>query len=565
MKRFVGVSDFNTVLSETREFDDMCLLVEEGLDLDISIPLSIVGSVDVDTGHREIENALSIVGINRIGANARPIFSPHDMKFDVFCRGDFFINRQPVVRFELPSIGANMMDSEMLTNMTVHAETGNLIFGQLRKAGVIGGMRKRLPGDEVVQFVVYTATRRVVVLYDTDCIRLLATGGPACYRKFEGKYYLLNGEPTDDFSWVIHEYAMPTDVMCEDDDPLLVNVDGLDYEIMPDKVVNLDAMDLQHSIVDVDQIGEGVCSYDVVSPTSVRFVGERKTSRRLLKSHRVVDYFSKVTIRDIKPYLPTTALKYHQMEYKIVKPQNFFKYTQAVCSGELHSRFNWLTADVDMHGNPTVFGSMRANNETTASPNTIIKYLNRCHQFTMFGQRLMSRTIFPLVTHVHNNVVFSNYPIQLDRQVVVIVEYGLNPRMDEIFDSCIRKGRIGSPYYILYCSRTKDAIGKIGSGTVPKLFAPLSGCRIRLMIKYLSPNYATRSDRLAAALHMREREMALLMSGRPDLFLSQKRGGVIFWSLTPTACTSDRVTRITELEPQFETENGKLKLSTILN
>jgi len=574
MKRFVEFDDCDFGMVEQDSLFELADMARDGLATAMELPLTTVGNVSMSTGHEKIESTLMMVGLRRVGATGRPEFHKHRQRFDVFSRGDFFFEKQAVVRFELPVIGAGILDSGMLTNVVVNAETGKLVFGQHKDASVIGGVRRRLPGEEVVQFVVHTSTRRVVILYSCDRISILSTGGPAVYRKYQNKYYLINGEPTLDFPWHSNDYAQPTsevlqfdDESDDDDDngdnPFNMSMDCIDYDVFPDRIVNLDSEDVVSASVVADLVPEGVSSYEILSPTTVRHVGVELVNRPYVFARNIVKHYVRPLCKDVRRYLPQVALKQVEMSYKFAGTDDPIEYVHCVSGSGLYARYSWNVRGIDITNTKSMYTQMRDDGHACVTPLLMMKYNNDNNAFILNGARLMSRVMFPRTLMSSANISFSNYPLLNDRQVILVVEHGLYPRVDSLFDASIRKGKSGNPYYILYCSDdyVVSGIGLI----IPKMLHPLSGNHIRRLISLLSPNYAIVSSQLAASVDMKEREMCHMMGGRPDLFCHQLRRGKMYWALSYTTCGSDRVVKIYDLNVVPDDVRSRCNITRILN
>jgi len=572
MKRFVEFDDCDFGMVEQDSLFELADIARSGLSTAMELPLSTVGSVSMSTGHEKIESTFMMVGLRRVGAIGRPEFHAHRQRFDVLSRGDFFFEKQAVVRFELPVIGAGILDSGMLTNVVVNVETGKLVFGQHKDASVIGGVRRRLPGVEVVQFVVHTSTRRIVVLYDHDKIRILKTGGPAVYRKYQNMYYLLNGEPTIDFPWHSNDYAQPTtevsqlDDESDDDDgdnPFNMSMDCVDFDVLPDRIVNLDSEDIISASVVADLVPEGVSSYEILSPNAVKHVGLELVNRPYVLARNIMKHYVRPLCKDVCRFLPQVALKQIDMSYKFAGTDDPIKYVHCVSGCGLYARYSWNVRGVDITQTKNLYTQMKDDGHECVTPLLLMKYHNDNNSFILNGDRLMSRVMFPRTIMSSGNVSFSNYPLLNDRQVILVVEHGLYPRVDSLFDASIRKGVSGNPYYILYCS-DDHVVNGIGL-MIPKMLHPLSGGHIRRLIHLLSPNYAIVSSQLAASVDMKEREMCYMMGGRPDLFCHQFRRGKIYWALSYTTCGSDRVVKIYDLDVIPTDVRSRCNITRILN
>jgi len=196
-----------------------------------------------------IEYALATVGLVRVGM--RPFeasYVPHERNFDVFSTGEFLLDNEIVLRVEVPTLGAETLSASKVSSMAVATSRGCLVWGQTTVNSVVGGVRKKIDGREVVQFIVVTSTRRVAFMYDTDRIWQVTAVSPAVYERVDDVYHTLIGEPCIEVQAKSHPWMNPVreevqGILESEAEGVIVNINGLDYRCKTDVGVTLQLTD----------------------------------------------------------------------------------------------------------------------------------------------------------------------------------------------------------------------------------------------------------------------------------------------------------------------------------
>jgi len=185
----------------------------------------------------KIEYALAMVGIRRLGvAPFTPRFSSHERRFDVFSTGHFLLDDEWINRIDVPSLGAETLSAANCTSMAVGTATGCLVWGQSTVNHVIGGVREKLDGNEVVQFVVHTSTRKVAFIFDVDRVWQVTATKPAVYERVGNVYNVLIGDACPEVNSRVHQWNNPVreeleSLVDKNVEGVVLNINGLDYRV----------------------------------------------------------------------------------------------------------------------------------------------------------------------------------------------------------------------------------------------------------------------------------------------------------------------------------------------
>jgi len=190
------------------------------------------------------DGVLAEVGILKAGFRY-PVgkFTPHARNFSIFSTGYYSYKQQLVRSFSLPPMSAELISSGILTSMSFESGAGVLNYGQSQTTYTCGGVRGKIDGQEVIQFVVRTDSYVHAFLYDTDrIIRLENVYEPARYEKKDGRYYLLGGSPAAELNAVPHPWYYPTHEGIEHSrthEGVILNVNGLEYKVKDQRSATL--------------------------------------------------------------------------------------------------------------------------------------------------------------------------------------------------------------------------------------------------------------------------------------------------------------------------------------
>jgi len=189
-----------------------------------------------------IETALLLAGIKRIGAGTSITakYVPHNRNFTVFSSGDFTYKGTPIVRVDVPPLGAETLSTHYLNSSSIWADHGCIVNATSKVAMTISGVRQKLDGVEVVQFALLLATGEVVhVMYDTDDVYSVEAQNPAIYERVGDDLFLIRG---DSRKCIRHPFLSPVRAAIDTidcGDGVIVNANGFDYRIKTEPTVTL--------------------------------------------------------------------------------------------------------------------------------------------------------------------------------------------------------------------------------------------------------------------------------------------------------------------------------------
>jgi len=190
-----------------------------------------------------IESALLLAGIRRVSAASQiqAAYVPHNRNFHVFSSGDFMYNGIPIIRVDVPPLGAETLSMHYLNSTSVWTDHGCIVNATSKVAMSVVGVRQKLDGVEVVQFAVLLATGEVIhVRYDTDNVYVVEAPGPAVYERVGDDLFIIRGEGKNICK--PHPFTVPVRAAIDKfncEDGVIINANGFDYRVKTEPTVTL--------------------------------------------------------------------------------------------------------------------------------------------------------------------------------------------------------------------------------------------------------------------------------------------------------------------------------------
>lgn len=378
-----------------------------------------------------IETALLLAGIKRIGAGTKitPGYIPHNRNFSVFASGDFTYKGTPIVRVDVPPLGAETLSTHYLNSSSIWADHGCIVNATSKVAMAITGVRQKLDGIEVVQFALLLATGEVVhVCYDTDDVYFVEAQGPAVYERVGDDLFLIRGEGR---RFVRHPFFTPVrEALNKIDcgDGVIVNANGFDYRIKSEPTVTLhtafgcttDNNDYRYSVVngpapdgfgDFSPINEKSVEFKTIRTDRTRADGHSSVVREL-KSPALSLFVSKLPKG---PVVEVTDVDLHVPYYEDIQ-----EYRSASLLSARMGPMTWNGSDM---------GSLITSSDVAKRVAIINGYVNRdlidkyCYNNNIFCNGAMvypTRRDVPTVRFKQCGMNFSTVPFRRNNLIVTM-------------------------------------------------------------------------------------------------------------------------------------------------
>jgi hypothetical protein len=220
-----------------------------------------------------IIEALATVNIRPLGVKVEAKFSPHGRKFHSMFAYRMICNGYLVRTFHLPPMGANTLTT--LKGVTLPTDKSSV-------GACLGGIRAKIDGVEVVQFVVETVEGyEYTYRYDRDSIDEVESGAPALLERVGDKYYLLEGHPPQDLDVIEHDWYDPVkeayhEIMKQpESDGIIADIAGVAYKVKSIGDITIHkASCLIQDVIDGSQV-EGCVDIDIDAPKPYHIIRER--------------------------------------------------------------------------------------------------------------------------------------------------------------------------------------------------------------------------------------------------------------------------------------------------
>lgn len=494
--------------------------------LDDNVQEKFIDCSPIDDEFSNFESALAMVGLLRIGGVKRePNFFPHRGQFEIFIGNDFIFNGEIVIKIDLPSIGYESLNGEIANNLSI-GNRGQHVYGNSHNANVVGGIRPVIPGILVVQFLVYTATRKYVVLYDYDRVRLLDCGGPATY-KYDafGRYNLLGGEPSVDLRWDIHPFCqMSTNAVPDKSVPVELNINGMSYVIMPDRVANIQVDDINATTFH-GEVKLGMHSY-LVTKDGLLHRGSYRPDRVIMDNESLSGFIKLPLVADVLSLCSDEERKPIEVNYKIPVSETIIDYVKERASIDNLGPREWTVSRGPKYINE-LLDKARLDLIEVITPNCLTKLANQVGSFLLKSKLTKVGLYSPLIQYSTPTKMYSSHPFRGVKQKTLIIDVNKNPSIRNHYDRAIRCSSQGK-YVILYVAlRQQMQLPSLSNYTNPVSLPP----------RFLNELIESLSDRsqcgaqLAIAFNLPLRLLLLYMDRRRDLFVPRLYNDRVYWRL----------------------------------
>jgi len=181
-----------------------------------------------------VASALAVIGVQVAGYDATPKFTPMIREWGVVLATPMVREGKYVTSVQLPVMGAETMQKAHIKSVAVQGSVP-LTHAIDQVSGVIAGIRPKLDGYEVMQFVLHYATGEAeAFMWDEVQIVKVDARGPAHYEKEDGLYYVLSGDAAQDLKTAEHPWYTPTRSSLDkfqDREGVMVAYNAMEYRV----------------------------------------------------------------------------------------------------------------------------------------------------------------------------------------------------------------------------------------------------------------------------------------------------------------------------------------------
>jgi hypothetical protein len=512
-----------------------------------SVHLYVDKSLDFESVITPLERTLIKVGIVRVGvAGLAYRYTPHKRAFDVFSTGAFQYRGEPIVKFEVPTFGSEIMTTGMFSSVAFSTHSGTMVCAQAAVNAVVQGVRREIVGAEVVQFTITTQHYKATFVYDVDDIYSIKCAPPALYIRDEHALWCVHGVKSPqmnavDVQWLEPSHEAITSLV--DAGSIIVNVNCVDYKVTNERLVVLQATtetkcaDANGRVFECNQVLTP-CKFDLVkdahyeckviseSTMQVQRVVETVVDTagqvdRMLKSPLTQGLLDRVPMLGCEP-MPV------QLALVVPSCRPFNSYRAHVFSTGGVGPLSWasvkpralLTADA-------VAESLVLTGVDSIDPVAVNRHANECGLF-LIGQTVRAlQARVPYRALRVGRIQLTTHPGNSTTGMLVI-RRGARSLLDATFAPAVRVLGGVSPYYILYFTPVDDNL-LTGWGAVDSEFAPYATPAVSFIVKILEGQVVS-ANAIAKMVNCSKQAVNMVLYGRPDLF-EHMRGDPIVWKL----------------------------------
>jgi len=415
-----------------------------------------------------IESALLLAGITRVGARSGLIkrYVPHNRGFHVFCTGDFLYKGIPIVRVDVPPLGAESLSTHYLNSTSVWTDHGCIVNATSKVAMSIVGVRSKLDGIEVVQFAMLLATGEVVhVRYDTTDVYAVQALGPAVFERVGDDLILLRGEIGDGLK---HRYLSPVRSSIENmdcRDGVIVNANGFDYRVKAQPTVTLfsafgKTFDSNNHVYKVTNTlpPDGLGDFVVTDERVVEFKKLRPDRLFADNCNSVIREFKAPNIESLVKCLPKgDSVEVDDCDIHIPYYDDIQEYRSASVLSSKLGPMSWNGCDVNALETSSDVAKRVARVYGKVNRRLIDQYCYVNNIFCNGAIVFHTRRDAPAIKFVQNGVHFSTVPFAVNNVILTLCYDELPSKLRNLRSAsyCV-PGR--PPLVTLYISKTDNAI-----------------------------------------------------------------------------------------------------------
>lgn len=204
-----------------------------------------------------LERIFQQVGLRAVDAAEEEVITtlPHGNDYTFLADRDFLIDGQPVTHVSIPTMGAVNITESKLKSSTYHTSSITLPTCHNISSTVVGGVRKKLDGVEVIQMQIEASCSIVTFEVTPTGVTRSRHLGAATMEVVGDKRFLLNGH-TSDKTVLQHEWRAPTrrtvNNLLTNTEGVIVNVNGVDHKMRNRWTTTL--MHVGHCLVDASGV-----------------------------------------------------------------------------------------------------------------------------------------------------------------------------------------------------------------------------------------------------------------------------------------------------------------------